>query len=434
VDPVAIAVFGTVFAAVLIRQVVGRGPGVWAILLAGALGTVVTGVLTPAGAARALNDQLPVLLFLLPLFVFVQAFQESGALDHLARWFIGRSPRPSDLPFVLFVGIGLVSSILLNDAMVLVAVPLLIGVAVRLRTDPKPFLLVMAFAITVGSTLTPFGNPQDLLVAIAGGFPSPVVTFLEYLALPTAINLVVGGWFLRWIYRRSMPPDDEHFRSFRTPPVPFFPPGDWGRRLREQPVLWIFPGTLLVLVTVDLLTAATNGPAIPSWEIAVGGASLLLILTRARLRVVSEVNWTVMLLFVGLFVVVQGAVVGGVVSGLESVLPIPGPGHPLAVLSITGTSLVGSQAVSNVPWVGLQIPVLTGLGYSSATPIAWMTLAGASTLAGNLTFVGAASNLIMVDAAERRGVSVRLHDFARVGVPLTAITVAVLVGCLLLGV
>jgi Na+/H+ antiporter NhaD/arsenite permease-like protein len=434
VDVVAITVFGVVFAAVLVRQIVGRGPGVWAIFLAGALGTVLTGVLTPDGAAGALDSDLPILLFLLPLFVFAQAFQASGALDHLARWLIARAPRPRDLPMVLFVGIGLVSAIFVNDAMVLVGVPLLVGVAARLRSDPKPLLLVLAFAVTVGSTLTPFGNPQNLLVAIAGGFPSPVATFLEYLAVPTAINLVVGGWFLRRVFRSSMPPDDDHFRSLRSPPTPFFPAGGWGRRLREHPVLWTFPGTLIVLVTVDLVTALTHGPAIPSWEIALTGSAVLLVATPTRLRVLAGVNWRVLLLFVGLFVVVQGAVVGGVVAGVESVLPIPGPGHPVAVLSIAGTSLVGSQAISNVPWVGLQIPVLTGLGYSASTPVAWVALAGASTLAGNLTFVGAASNLILVEAAEREGVRIRLGEFVRVGVPLTAITVAVLVGCLLLGV
>jgi Na+/H+ antiporter NhaD/arsenite permease-like protein len=434
VDDVAIVVFSVVFAAVLVRQVVGRGPGAWAIFLVGGLATVVAGVLTPGGAAGTIVASLPVLLFLLPLFVFAQAFQESGALEHLARWLIGRAPQPRDLPFVLFLGIGLVSAILLNDAMVLVGVPLLIGVAARIRANPKPLLLVLAFSVTVGSTLTPFGNPQNLLVAIAGGFPSPVTTFLEYLAVPTAINLLVGGWFLRWVYRSSMPPDDEHFRSLRTPSTPFFPPGDWARRLREHPVLWAFPGTLLVLLTVDLVGAVTHGPGVPSWEIALGGAAVLLAVTPSRARIVSGVNWRVLLLFVGLFVVVQGAVVGGIVSDLESILPIPGPGHPLAVLSITGTSLVGSQAVSNVPWVGLQIPVLNGLGYSATTPVAWMTLAGASTLAGNLTFVGAASNLILVEAAERQGVRIRLAEFVRVGVPLTAITVTVLVGCLLLGV
>jgi Na+/H+ antiporter NhaD/arsenite permease-like protein len=434
VDTVAVAVFGIVFAAILVRQIAGRGPGVWAIFLVGAAGTVVTGVLTPIGAADALDAALPVLLFLLPLFLFAEAFQQSGALEHLARWLIGRTPRPSDLPFVLFVGIGLVAAILVNDAMVLVGVPLLVGVAARLRMDPKPFLLVMTFAVTVGSTLTPFGNPQNLLVAIAGGFPSPMATFLEYLAVPTAINLVVGAWFLRWVYRRSMPPNDEYFRSLQNSPTPFFPSGGWGRRLRVHPVLWAFPGTLLVLVTVDLVAAATHGIAFPSWEIALSGAALMLAATPSRVRVVTGVNWRVLLLFVGLFVVVAGAVVGGVVADLESILPIPGPGHPLAVLSITGTSLVGSQAVSNVPWVGLQIPVLTGLGYSATTPIAWMTLAGASTLAGNLTFVGAASNLITVEAAEQLGVRIRLGEFMRVGVPLTAITVAVLVGCLWLGV
>jgi Na+/H+ antiporter NhaD/arsenite permease-like protein len=429
-DPVAIAVFGAVFGAVLVRQLVGRGPGVWVIFLVGALVTLLAGVLSPTGAGGVLFDSLPILLFLLALFVFAQALQRAGALDHLARWLVGRARRPADLPFVLFVGIGLVSALFVNDALVLVAVPLLIAVAQRLRADPKPLLLVMAFAVTVGSALTPFGNPQNLLVAIAAGFASPVTVFLEYLALPTAINLVVGGWFLARFYRRSMPPDDAHFARMRSEAPPLLPRGGWWPRVREHPVLWAFPATMAVLVGLDVVSSVTRGPSLPIWEPAIAGAAAVLVLSPSRGPIARQLEWRVLLLFVGLFVVVQGAVVGGVVAEIEALLPIPGPGHPTAILAIVGASLAGSQAVSNVPWVGLQIPVLSGLGYSAAAPVGWMALAAGSTLAGNVTLIGAASNLIMTETAERRGVSIRLGEFVRAGLPLTAITVGVLVACL----
>ena len=122
------------------------------------------------------------------------------------------------------------------------------------------------------------------------------------------------------------------------------------------------------------------------------------------------------------------------VPALEAVLPIPGPGHPVpALLTIAGTSLAGPQVVSNVPWVALQIPLLTQLGYGGGTPIPWLALAGASTLAGNVTLLGAASNLIVVELAERQGVTIRLGEFVRVGLPLAAVTVLVLVACLAVG-
>lgn len=89
--------------------------------------------------------------------------------------------------------------------------------------------------------------------------------------------------------------------------------------------------------------------------------------------------------------------------------------------------------VSNVPWVALQIPVLSGLGYGPGTPIIWMALAAGSTLAGNVTLLGAASNLILVESAEKLGVHIRLGEFVRHGLPLAAITITVLVVCLGLG-
>ncbi len=323
---------------------------------------------------------------------------------------------------------------MVNDALVVIGVPLLIGVATRLRADPKPLLLILAFSVTVGSTLTPFGNPQNLLVAVASGVASPVTTFLRYLAVPTAVNLLLGGWYVRWVYSSRL-------RSTAPVPaplaerIPLFPEHGWAQRLRSYPVLVIFPGTMVVLVTLDITSALTHGPQVPVWETALAGAVLLLLVSPNRGPAVQRINWSILLLFAGLFVVVAGAVASGVISSLDSVFPVPGPGHPTpALFAVVGTSIAGSQLVSNVPWVALQIPVLTGLGYGASTPVIWMALAASSTLAGNITFLGAASNLILVDAAEKFGVHIRLSEFVRHGVPLAAITIAVVVVCLAFGI
>jgi Na+/H+ antiporter NhaD/arsenite permease-like protein len=160
----------------------------------------------------------------------------------------------------------------------------------------------------------------------------------------------------------------------------------------------------------------------------------MLVLTPRRATAVARIDWTILLLFAGLFVVVGGAVSGGVTAGLDGLLPIPAAGHGVSALpSIWISSLGGPQLVSNVPWVALQIPVLQGLGYGPGTPVAWMALAGVATLAGNLTLLGAASNLILVRRAEREGVRISLVEFAREGIPLTLVTTAVLIGLLALG-
>ena len=434
VNPLALLVLAGVLGAVVARQLLGRGPGVWLLFGVGGLATVGAGIVPPAGAAAVLVDEGPTLLFLLALFVFAAALVESGAIDHLARWLLGRARTPADLPFVLFVGIGLVSAVLINDALVVIGVPLLFAVATRLRADPRPLLLVLAFAVTVGSVLTPFGNPQNLLVAFAGGFADPIVTFLRYLALPTAINLVLGGWYLARRFGRRLGPADAAFAALRADAPPLWPRGGWATRVRQHPVLAVFPATIALLLGAEGASAVARLPVLPPWAPALAGATLVLLATPRRSAIARGVNVTVLVLFAGLFVVVAGAIAGGLLPGLEGLFPVPGPAHPLsATAAIVATSIVGPQLVSNVPWVGLQIPVLTGLGYSSATPVAWMALAGASTLAGNVTLLGAASNLILVDAAERRGVRIRLTEFAREGLPLSALTFAVLFGCLALG-
>ncbi len=431
---VAAAVLAIVFGAVIARQTTGRGPPVWTLFVAGGFLTVVTEVLPPTGAEAAIAGAGPTLVFLFALFVFASALEAAGVLDHVARWTIGLARRPADLPFFLFVVIGLVSAILVNDALVLIGVPILLGVARRLAIPPKPLLFVLAFAVTVGSTLTPFGNPQNLLVAVQSGLPFPIATFFEFLALPTAINLLVGGWYLRWVYRRSMPADAEEFARARAEAPRLFPEGGWRRRLAEQPVIWVFPGTMLVLVTVDIVSALVRGPSVPTWEIALAGAVVLVLASPGRAPILQKVNWSILLLFAGLFVVVQGALTGGVVAAMTSYFPIPGPGHTSeAILAIVGTSLGGPQLVSNVPWVALQIPVLARLGYGAGTPVVWMALAAGSTLAGNVTLLGAVSNLILVDSAERHGVHIRLAEFVRHGLPVALITVAVLVACLVVG-
>ncbi len=433
-NPVELALFVVVFAAVTARQLVGRGPGVGMIFGVGGLATVAVGVLDPDAAASVLVGEGPTLLFLLALFVLAAALLESGALDHLARWLVGRARSPADLPLVLFVGIGLVSALVINDALVVIGVPILVGVAARLRSDARPLLLVLGFSVTVGSVLTPFGNPQNLLVASAGGFSDPIVTFLRYLALPTAINLVLGGWYLRRRFGPSLAASAEPFRAVRDSAPAFWPRGAGLGRLLRRPVLLIFPAVILVLVVSEIAGALTHAPTLPPWEPALAGAALVLLLSPGRSAILRGVNWRILVLFAGLFLVVAGAVAGGLLPALESTFPIPGPTHAAsATVALVGTSIVGPQLVSNVPWVGLQIPILSGLGFSASTPVAWMALAAASTLAGNVTLLGAASNLILVETAERHGVRLRWGEFVRDGLPVAALTLGVLLACLLVG-
>jgi Na+/H+ antiporter NhaD/arsenite permease-like protein len=432
VNPLAAIIFGATIAAVIARQLLFRGPPVWVVFLAGAFAMVATGVLPLAGASTALSTNLPVLVFLFSLFILAAGLEQSGALDHLARWAIGRARSPAELPLVLFVALGTLSAFIVNDALVLVGVPLLFAVARRLRVSALPLLLTLAFSVSVGSVLTPFGNPQNLLVSLGSGLTAPVSTFLRYLLLPTAMNLLVGGFYLRKVFGPHLTPETAGLE----PPerVPFLPPSGLGGRVGRFPTLLVFPVTVIAMITSDVTSAITQGPPVPLYAIALGGAVVALVLTPGRSELFARVDWSILVLFAALFVVVAGVVKGGVLTAVASVLPIPGPGHSTTLIAILLTSLGGSQLVSNVPWVGLQIPVMHALGYGSATPSAWVALAAGSTLAGNVTLLGAASNLIVVEQAQRAGVRIGLREFVRVGAPLAAATTGILFVALWFGV
>jgi Na+/H+ antiporter NhaD/arsenite permease-like protein len=433
VNLLAAAVLIATVGAVLSRQLLFRGPPIWLMFLVGAFAMVAVGALSVSGAGTAISENLPILVFLFSLFIFAAGLEQAGALDHVARWIVTRAHRPSDLPLVLFVAVGIVSAFVVNDALVLVGVPVLFAVARRFQVSAEPLLLTLAFSVTVGSVLTPFGNPQNLLVSLGSGITAPVATFFRYLLLPTIVNLLVGGLYLRRVFRSQ-------FSALTTPGisaaprVPLFPPGGLMRASLRFPVLFLFPLTMLVMISVDVATSLTNGVNVPLYAIALGGAIGVLLFTPGRSELFARVDWSIIILFAALFVVIAGAVAGGLLSGIEALLPIPGPGHPVAATAaIIAASLGGSQLVSNVPWVALQIPVMHALGYGASTPWAWIALAAGSTLAGDLTLLGAASNLIVAEQAARAGVRIGLVRFVKVGLPLTVMTVAVLFAFLVLG-
>ncbi|HYK93248.1 MAG TPA: SLC13 family permease, partial [Thermoplasmata archaeon] len=280
----------------VVRQISGRGLEVWQTFAVGGLGTVVLGLLSLGGAAAALQSAVPVLVFLFALFVFAVALQDAGVLDHLARWLVSRAQDTRDLPLVLFVGFGLLSSVIVNDALVLLGVPLLFALCRREGIPVRPLLLTLAYAVTVGSVLTPLGNPQNLLVSLSSGMRAPVVEFLRYLLVPTLLNLTMGAFLLRWAFRGTLGTSQPPTRT----PLPFFPPGDWGARIRRAPVLIAFPLTIGTIVGTDVASDVVGYTVAPIYLIALIGAAAVLLGTTRRLSVLRRVDWSVLLLFAGL--------------------------------------------------------------------------------------------------------------------------------------
>lgn len=427
------------YIAVIARQVLVRGPAMSTLFLVGGGAMVAFGVITPQQALNSID--FSVIIFLFSMFVFAVALERAGILDHIAGWLLTLGKDPANIPFYLFIGFGLVSAFLVNDAFILLCVPMLIALAKKAKVSPVPLLLTIAYAVTVGSVMTPLGNPQNALVALSSGITNPFTVFAEYLVLPTIANLLVCGLIVRYWFGKQLAgarDDAERLGEGRVHPlIPEEPPGGWLKFIRSYPSVVLFPGTVAFLIIDDVAASFWNGVSFPLWAVSLAGALLLLLLQPAGRDILSDVNWDTLLLFVGLFVVMGGILAGGLFDSIGRLIPIPtatSGGSPLVPLgAVTLSSLFGSQVLSNVPWTALSIPFLKGLGYGAGNPPVWMALAATSTLAGNLTLLGAASNLILVTQAERAGVKITFTNFVKYGAPLTLVTVTVVFTFLVVG-
>ena len=404
---IPIVVLVVVFLLIAVRKVGNTSLCIWQVVLSGAAAVLVTGAITPADALLSINPD--VMLFLFFMFVIGEALAESGYLYHLSYRLFSRAESVRHLVVLILAGGGVLSALLMNDTLAVVGTPLMLYFARRHGISAKLLLLSLAFAITTGSVVSPIGNPQNLLIALSGGIGNPFVTFPLYLAVPTAISLLLAYIFLCRAF-----PGEFH----RDPLV---------HRKEEirDPALAALARLSLVLLVLLIAAKVAAAVLVPDIEfrltwIAVVAAMPVLIGSSRRFELVRRIDWATLVFFAGLFVLMASVWQSGFFQPL-----IEGSSLDLAAVPVIMTmSVVVSQFVSNVPFVALSLPVLAHLGTSTT---GMMALAAGSTIAGNMLILGAASNVIVIQGAERGGETLTFGEFARVGVPLTVAQAAVYV-------
>ena len=276
--------------------------------------------------------------------------------------------------------------------------PLVVDVVRRLQRNPVPYLLAVAMAANVGSTATITGNPQNILI---GSF-----SHIAYGDFAARLAPVAGLGLLATILL-----------------VALFHPGEfWTRdRLRTQPApahLHTPLAVKSVAIAATMMAAFFAGQ--PPAKVALVGGGVLLITRVVRSdRIYREIDWPLLLLFAGLFVVVAGFETA--VLTPEIVTRIGGLGLDRPPVLATVTAVL-SNLVSNVPAVLVIRPFLATIGDPHD---AWLLVAMASTLAGNLTILGSVANLIVVQSARAHGVAIGFWEYSRVGAPLTVLTILI---------
>jgi Na+/H+ antiporter NhaD/arsenite permease-like protein len=281
--------------------------------------------------------------------------------------------------------------------------PIVLDLARRLRLPPVPYLVALATAANVGSVATLTGNPQNMLVGSFSGISYRAFLLRE---APVAVIGLAVVFAVIWLaYRRRLPT--------ALPTEAIAEPGVVHRALMIKTV---------AAVSV-MLVAFLAG--VPIALVAIGGAAYCLLTRRVNPdKVYREIDWGLLVLFTGLFVVIGGVEASGLAGQILDAAAAVGLSRPAVLTAVTA---VLSNLVSNVPAVLLFKTVIPTFGEPAR---AWLLLAMASTLAGNLTILGSVANLIVVEQARGAGIRIGFLEYSRVGVPVTALTL--LVGWLLL--
>jgi Na+/H+ antiporter NhaD/arsenite permease-like protein len=400
---IALVVFATAYLGLSLGRVPPFRLDRTGVAIVGGAAMVVSGVLSWNEAVAAVDAHTLVLLF--GMMIVAAYLRLSGFFGLVTTWTIRRARTPFGVLAAVIAAAGVLSALFVNDVVCLVLAPLIVDVVRRLRLPPAPFLIALATAANVGSVATLTGNPQNMLVGSFSGISYRA--FLVHQAPVALVGLACVLGIVWLIYRRELPS--------RLPDTGVGPVGAVHYPLMIKTLL-------AVLVMLGAFLAG-----VPISLVALAGASYTLLTRRVNPdKVYREIDWKLLVLFCGLFVLTAGVDRSGLTDEVLGSRVAAELHRPL-VLTVVSAGL--SNIVSNVPAVLLFKSLIPRF---SDPQRAWLVLAMSSTLAGNLTILGSVANLIVVESARASGIHIGFAEYCRVGVPLTILTLVL--GWLILGV
>jgi Na+/H+ antiporter NhaD/arsenite permease-like protein len=387
-----------IFAGTYFVLAIGRLPGLrldrTGAAIVGASLMLAFNVLTVEEAYAAINYDTIILLF--GMMIVVANLRLSGFFAVVSAWVVDHAHGPLVLLSGIVVVAGVFSAFFVNDTMCLVLTPLVLQITRRLGRKPVPYLLAVAMASNVGSVATITGNPQNMMI---GSFSHiPYRAFAAALAPVAAVGLALTVAVIALLYRAE-------FRGVAPLRVEHSP-------VRVNRVLL----AKSLAVSAAMIVFFFAGWPVP--KVAVISGALLLLTRRVKPeKVYREIDWSLLVMFIGLFIVIAGMEKTPLAGDLFAAA---GRFHLERIVPMSVFAALLSNLVSNVPAV---LVFKTYIPHLADPARAWLTLAMASTLAGNLTLLGSVANLIVVQRA-RAEVEISFGEYARAGVPLTILTLA----------
>jgi Na+/H+ antiporter NhaD/arsenite permease-like protein len=396
--PLVSTIFGLTYLALALGKVPGLRVDRAGIAMIGAAAMLAAGVLSMRDAARAVDYETIVLLF--GMMVVVSYLRLAGFFALATERIVARFSGPHSLLAVIIILSGVLSAFLVNDVVCVALTPLVLHLCERLRRPPVPYLVGLATASNIGSVATITGNPQNIIIGSLSHIS--YLRFAARLAPVAAIGLVLNFLVVAHVYRDALgrTGDDR-------------PDGEERSRPRVHRKLLV-KSVAVTLVAVGLFFAGQ-----PIALVALAAAGVLMLDRVRPEKVYGAVDWPLLIMFAGLFVVVHAFEVNVVqtwsLERCHALLESP-------VVLVSALSVLLSNLVSNVPAVLLFKPLMEVMREKE---LAWLALAMSSTLAGNLTVLGSVANLIVVENARRAGTELTFVEYLKVGVPLTVLTILV---------
>jgi Na+/H+ antiporter NhaD/arsenite permease-like protein len=390
------------------------------IALGGAAVMVVLGVLDQEQAIDAID--WPTLGLLAGMMVIVTLTEPTGIFTYLAlkATQISRG-RPIALVLLLSLMTGVLSAFLDNLTAILLVVPITLLIADLLGIPPIPLVLVQVLASNIGGTATLIGDPPNILI----GSHRPELSFTDFivnLAPVAVVTLVVASTLLALVYRSRLRPAPERARQIES----LDPARDLRGATKVKRTLAVLLGTIVAFFLHSPLHVE------PSVVALVGATVMLFVAGDDVEDALARVEWSTLLFFIGLFVMVGGLVEQGVVTDIAEWLTDVTDGSSTAEgMVILWGSAAGSAMVDNIPFTTAMLPVVDSIQGDEFDEGLWWALALGACFGGNATLIAAAANVAATGILERTGNHVSFLQFLVVGLPITVLSLLIATAYLL---
>ncbi len=357
------------------------------------------------------------------MMLFVGVVKLSGLFEYLAvkcAHLAKGDPWRIMLLFVLLT--ALLSAFLDNVTSVLLMGPMTLNICKLLKVDPVPFFLTEIMASNIGGTATLIGDPPNIMIGSAAGYGFADFIMVDAPAVIVILAVVCAVFYFLYGRKLSAPASE-------ISAVLALEPADY---VKDHRLLRVS------VVMICLVVAGFMGHGALGWEssvVALVAAALILLVSRADIdTALAQVEWTTLVFFAGLFIIVGAMTATGVIDMLAAWLTgVTGGNVFLTMLVLVFGSALVSSFLDNIPFVATMIPILGSMQATGmdVTPLWWAVSLGAC-LGGNGTLIGASANVVLSDISRKNGHTITFVQYLKVGFPLMLLTVAIAAGYLAL--